>query len=115
MLPQLRMVTYEVSKVAAGVIEYTNHCRSNSFLPTSEGLAVHLSVARSTLYDRANPKSDRYHEEFSYILEQLPHRHRLTAGAACGYGQKEKPSPAGLGFPLSNMWCRGLGATTYKS
>jgi hypothetical protein len=62
---------YDAITTAQGVSVYVADCKQNNFLPTIEGLAVHLGVWRSTLYDWADPKSDVYHEEFHDIFEQL--------------------------------------------
>lgn len=61
-----RPVEYDAEKIAKGVFAYVSLCERKSYLPTIEGLAVHLTVARSTLYEWA----DKY-PEFSDILEQL--------------------------------------------
>ena len=66
-----RPTEYNAVTIAEGVAAYIASAKSQNYLPTVEGLAVHLCVARQTLYDWANPNSDRYHEEFSYIFEQL--------------------------------------------
>lgn len=66
-----RPTEYDAATVANAVIRYTTACKNQNYLPTIEGLAVHLEVARQTLYDWADPKSDRYHPEFSDIFEQL--------------------------------------------
>lgn len=66
-----RPTEYKAETIAKQVERYIDLCKSQSFLPTIEGLAVHLCVARQTLYDWADPKSERFHEEFSYIFEQL--------------------------------------------
>jgi hypothetical protein len=70
-LAMVRPSEYEAEAIASGVSAYVALCKDNSYLPTIEGLAVHLGVARQTLYDWTDPKSDRFHEEFSDILEQL--------------------------------------------
>jgi hypothetical protein len=57
---------YDASKVAKEVTKYIAECKGNQYLPTIEGLAVHLCVARSTLYLWAAE-----HPEFSDIFEQL--------------------------------------------
>jgi hypothetical protein len=57
---------YDADEIAKGVTAYIEHAHNENFLPTVEGLAVHLSVARSTLYLWADE-----HPEFSDILEQL--------------------------------------------
>src|SRR5580704_19731106 len=61
-----RPSTYDADEIAQGVTAYIASAHSLSFLPTVEGLAVHLSVARSTLYLWADE-----HPAFSDILEQL--------------------------------------------
>lgn len=66
-----RPTEYDAEAISKGVEGYIDLCKSQSYLPTIEGLAVHLCVARQTLYDWADPKSERFHEEFSYIFEQL--------------------------------------------
>jgi hypothetical protein len=62
---------YDATTIASGVSAYVALCKVNNYLPTIEGLAVHLGVARQTLYDWTDSKGDRFHEEFSDILEQL--------------------------------------------
>lgn len=57
---------YEATKIAKGVGDYIELCKSNSWLPSVEGLAVQLKVARSTVYKWAEE-----HEGFSDILEML--------------------------------------------
>jgi len=42
---------------------------------------VHLGVARQTLYDWGTEDSERYHPEFSDILEQLMAAQRTHSGA----------------------------------
>jgi hypothetical protein len=66
-----RPTEYDAVKIAKATSKYIAACKSQFYLPTVEGLAVHLCVARQTLYDWANSKSDRYHPEFSDILEAL--------------------------------------------
>jgi hypothetical protein len=66
-----RPTEYDPIKHPAGVAAYVAICKQQNFLPTLEGLAVHLSVARQTLYDWGTEDSERYHPEFSDILEQL--------------------------------------------
>jgi hypothetical protein len=61
-----RPTSYEAEEIAKGVTAYIESAHSDNFLPTVEGLAVHLSVERSTLYLWADD-----HPEFSDILEQL--------------------------------------------
>ncbi len=39
--------------------------------PTGEGLANHIGVTRTTIYDWADKKSPRYNKEFSDILEAI--------------------------------------------
>jgi hypothetical protein len=62
---------YDAADIAQGVVAYTNLCKAQFYLPTIEGLAVHLCVARQTLYDWANPSSAHYHPEFAELKEQL--------------------------------------------
>jgi hypothetical protein len=57
---------YVADEIAKGVTAYIESAHSDNFLPTVEGLAVHLCVARSTFYEWAEN-----HPEFSDILEQL--------------------------------------------
>jgi hypothetical protein len=66
-----RPAEYDAKTIANGVSAYVTLCNQKNYLPTIEGLAVHLGVARATLYDWADPKSDRFHAEFSHIFEQL--------------------------------------------
>jgi len=61
-----RPTEYEPGTVAKEVERYISFCKEQAYLPTVEGLAVHLCVARSTIYKWADD-----HEEFSDILEQL--------------------------------------------
>jgi hypothetical protein len=49
----------DAETMADGVSVYVELCKQQNFLPTIEGLAVHLGW-RSTLYDWADPKSDVY-------------------------------------------------------
>jgi hypothetical protein len=67
----VRPSKYDAVAVATGVSDYVSQCKSNNYLPCVEGLAVHLGVWRSTLYDWADPESDVYHEEFQDVFEQL--------------------------------------------
>lgn len=60
--PQL----YDAKKVPGEVVKYIKDCQKQHYLPTIEGLAVHLKVRRQTLYNWANE-----HDEFFDILEQL--------------------------------------------
>lgn len=62
---------YNATKAAKAVEKYIKHCQANNFLPKIEGLAVSMGIARATLYDWIDPKSDRYHEEFSDIIELM--------------------------------------------
>jgi hypothetical protein len=57
---------YDAEKIAKGVEDYIASAHSLNSLATVEGLAVHLSVACSTLHEWADN-----HPEFSDILEQL--------------------------------------------
>jgi hypothetical protein len=57
---------YEEAAVKKAVGKYVVDCKKQSFLPTIEGLAVHLNVARKTIYNWADE-----HPEFLHILEQL--------------------------------------------
>lgn len=66
-----RPTEYDTVTIAEGVSHYISAAKEQNYLPTVEGLAVHLCVARQTLYDWSNPQSDRFHEEFSDIFEQL--------------------------------------------
>ena len=77
-----RPTDYDAEEIANGVAAYIASAKSQNYLPTIEGLAVHLCVARQTLYDWANPKSERFHEEFSYIFEQL----KAAQGCRSGSG-----------------------------
>lgn len=40
---------YDAKRVAAEITKYLSACKAHSYLPTVEGLAVHLCVGRSTL------------------------------------------------------------------
>ena len=62
---------YNADVIAKGVTKYVADCKKHNYLPTIEGLAVHLCVHRSTLYEWSDPKSPHFHEEFSDIFEQL--------------------------------------------
>lgn len=66
-----RPTEYDADVIAKQVLTYTELCKQQFYLPTIEGLAVHLCVARQTLYDWADKESDHYHSEFADILEQL--------------------------------------------
>lgn len=57
---------YHADKIAKEVAHYIELCHEKQYLPTIEGLAVHLCVARSTLYEWSNT-----YPEFSDIFEQL--------------------------------------------
>jgi hypothetical protein len=61
-----RPTLYEPLKIAKAVQAYVEKRQEQKFLPTIEGLAVHLMVSRECLYEWA-----RVHPEFSDILEQL--------------------------------------------
>jgi len=61
-----RPIEYEPLKHPAAVTKYVADCKKAHYLPTIEGLAVHLIVARSTLY-----KWGDTYPKFSDILEQL--------------------------------------------
>ena len=45
-----RPTEYDAIKHPRGVVDYIRLCNVKSYLPTVEGLAVHLSVARSSIY-----------------------------------------------------------------
>jgi DNA-packaging protein gp3 len=62
---------YDPIKHPAGVASYIELCKQQSYLPTLEGLAVRLGVARQTLYDWGTAGSERYQLHFPDILEQL--------------------------------------------
>ena len=66
-----RPTEYDALTVLGKITDYLDECKQQSFIPQIAGLAVRLGVSRSTLYDWADPKSERYHEEFSDILEML--------------------------------------------
>ncbi len=57
---------YNKVKASQGVKEYIEHCHTHNYLPTCEGLAVHLEISRQTIYQWRQD-----HEEFSYIVEQM--------------------------------------------
>jgi len=61
-----RPLEYEAVKIAKGVAAYITASKKQHYLPTIEGLAVHLCVARETLYAWA-----KKFPEFSDIFEQL--------------------------------------------
>jgi hypothetical protein len=61
-----RPTAYDPETISHEVERYVKLCKSESYLPTVEGLAVHLCVARSTIYKWAEE-----HPDFSDILEQL--------------------------------------------
>jgi hypothetical protein len=61
-----RPTDYDAEHVSAETARYIELCKAQTYLPTTEGLAVHLSVARSTIYLWA-----KEHSEFSDNLEQL--------------------------------------------
>jgi hypothetical protein len=62
---------YDATKHPSGVAAYIALCKQQNYLPTLEGLAVHLGVSRQTLYDWGTPGGERYQPDFSDILEQL--------------------------------------------
>jgi hypothetical protein len=57
---------YDAEEVAKDVSKYIKNCKEQFYLPTVEGLAVHLEIARSTVYACA-----KVFPEFSDILEAL--------------------------------------------
>jgi hypothetical protein len=57
---------YDAVNVAKATSKYIEDCKHQFYLPTVEGLAVHLCVARSTIYEWA-----KTYPEFSDILEAL--------------------------------------------
>lgn len=61
-----RPTLYEADKIGKQTERYLDLCEDKYYLPTVEGLAVHLTVARSTIYLWAQE-----YPEFSDILEQL--------------------------------------------
>lgn len=61
-----RPIEYNAKEIAKGLAAYVSAAHKQKYLPTIEGLAVHLKVARDTLYDWASK-----YPEFSDILEQL--------------------------------------------
>ncbi len=61
-----RPTEYDATKIAKATNKYVEDCKRQYYLPTVEGLAVHLCVARSTIYEWA-----KVHPEFSDILEAL--------------------------------------------
>lgn len=59
-------------ELLATVKEYIDDCtKFEDVVPTIAGLSLAVGVTRTTLYDWANEKSERYHEEFSYMLGDL--------------------------------------------
>jgi hypothetical protein len=61
-----RPTIYEALTVAKAVKAYVEKRQAKRYIPTIEGLAVHLGVSRDTLYEW----EDKY-PDFSDILEQL--------------------------------------------
>jgi hypothetical protein len=61
-----RPTLYEPQHIAKEVQAYVKRRQELQFLPTIEGLAVHLEVSRECLYEWA-----RVHPDFSDILEAL--------------------------------------------
>ena len=57
---------YEAERIGAEISRYIDLCKQQTYLPTVEGLAVHLSVGRTTIYEWR-----KEHPEFANILEQL--------------------------------------------
>ena len=57
---------YDAERIGAAISDYIGACKAHAYLPTVEGLAVHLSVNRSTIYEWR-----KEHPEFSDILEQI--------------------------------------------
>lgn len=57
---------YDNDKALLGVASYIKDCKKHNYLPTCEGLAVHLDISRQTIYQWRKD-----HEDFSYIVEQM--------------------------------------------
>jgi hypothetical protein len=57
---------YKAQEVAKGIEQHIKDCKWHSYLPTVEGLAIHLNVNRSTIYEWRQK-----HEEFSDIIERM--------------------------------------------
>lgn len=62
---------YDPIRIPQLVAEYVSLCKQSNYLPTLEGLAVHLSISRQTIYEWCRQGGDYFHEEFSDIVEQL--------------------------------------------
>jgi hypothetical protein len=57
---------YDAERIGKDISTYIEECKAHSYLPTVEGLAVHLSVGRTTIY-----RWREEHDEFRNILEQI--------------------------------------------
>lgn len=57
---------YDNNSAIREVAAYINDCKKNNYLPTCEGLAVHLEISRQTVYQWRKD-----HDDFSYIVEQM--------------------------------------------
>src|SRR5690349_17952968 len=61
-----RPTEYDAERIGTQISNYFDDCKGNFYLPTVEGLAVHLCVARATIY-----RCREDHPEFRDILEQI--------------------------------------------
>lgn len=61
-----RPIEYNAEKIGKAISSYLKDCKANFYLPTVAGVAVHLSVARDTVYDWC----EKY-PEFSDTIEQI--------------------------------------------
>jgi DNA-packaging protein gp3 len=57
---------YDAVLATQGVKDYIEKCQQKNFLPTVEGLAVELNLARSTIYEWRQT-----HSEFSDVVERM--------------------------------------------
>ena len=57
---------YDAKRIGSQISKYLDVCKTNLYLPTVEGLAVHLCVARATIY-----RWREDHDDFRDILKQI--------------------------------------------
>ena len=61
-----RRPKYDAKRIGSQISKYLDECRAHLYLPTVEGLAVHMCVGRATIY-----RWREDHTEFRDILEQI--------------------------------------------
>jgi hypothetical protein len=62
---------YDGVKIKKEFLAYIKECEKKKNVPTIEGFSLFTEITRVTFYEWANPKSDQYHEDFSYIFDNL--------------------------------------------